>query len=446
MNEKISFRQTVSACDGEDFVAGVLLIPLWILPLSPARPLVSSTVDQLFVSLKQWLLGLLAWAPDWLVDLVSVLINIAGILGVFLTAFALISLVERKTLGRIQNRYGPNRVGLWGILQPVADGVKMLIKEDVVPRNADKVVHFLAPIAMVAPTMIALAVIPYGRNMTAFSLDIGILLFFAIGSATELAVFMAGWGSNNKYSMLGAMRAISQMVSYEIPLLLAAVPVVMAVGSLSPDAIVAAQGFTPDWIWGVIPRWFIFTPWGAAAAILFFISALVEANRTPFDLPEGESELVAGFMTEYSGFKYAIFFMAEYFGMFAIAGLFITLFLGGWQAPISFLEFIPSYLWFFLKLAALSMIFIWIRGTLPRMRVDQVLGFSWKFMLPMAFACILGTAVWHYTRTLAPGSEMWREFAAWGASLVFIGLAYFGISRILSTRKRFATRTYQYAE
>ena len=395
------------------------------------------TVDQLFVTVKHWLLGFLAWAPAWVVDLVSVFINIAGVLGIFLTLFALVSLVERKVLARIQNRYGPNRVGPCGILQPVADGVKMLIKEDIVPHKADKVVHFLAPICMVAPAILVLGIIPYGREMTAFAIDGGILLFFAVGSVVELAVFMAGWGSNNKYSMLGAMRAIAQMVSYELPLLLASVPVIMAVGSLSPDAIVAAQGFNPDWLGGMLPQWFVFTPWGAAAFGLFFISALVESNRTPFDLPEGESELVAGFMTEYSGFKYAIFFMAEYFGMFAISGLAITLFLGGWQAPASFLEFIPSYLWFFMKLAVMTIVFIWIRGTLPRIRVDQVTNFSWKFMVPMSFACILAVAIWHYAD---------RGPAGWLGSLAVVAVASLLMSRVFGTREKFAPRTYRFAE
>ena len=405
-----------------------------------------AALDQLFVNLKQWLLGWLGWAPDWLVTWASAFLDVAGVMGVFLGLFALVSLVERKVLARIQNRLGPNRVGPFGLLQPVADGIKMLIKEDIVPHKADKVVHFLAPIAMVAPAIVALGVIPYGRNMTAVVIDGGILLFFAVGSATELAVFMAGWGSNNKYSMLGAMRAIAQMVSYELPLLLAAVPVVMAVGSLSPDAMVAAQD---GHLWGVVPKWFVLTPWGAVAFLIFLISALVESNRTPFDLPEGESELVAGFMTEYSGFKYAIFFMAEYFGMFAIAGLAVTLFLGGWQPPFAFLGFVPSWLWFFLKLAVLTLVFIWIRGTLPRIRVDQVTNFSWKFMLPMAFSCILAVALWHYTRVSGPdptAPEWWREVAAWLISAVVVAAAYFLMSRVFGTKARFSTRTYRFAE
>src|SRR5438132_5956031 len=275
-------------------------------------------LDQIFVRAKQMLLPLLTGVPDWVIQLASSLINIFALLGVFLTLFALISVLERKILGRMQNRYGPNRVGPFGLFQPVADGIKMLIKEDIVPMRADKIVHFLAPIMMLLPAILALGVIPYGRNMTAFSIDGGILFFFAVGSAAELAVFMAGWGSNNKFSMLGAMRAIAQMISYELPLLIVVLPVVMIVGSLSADSIVAAQ---EGYKWGIVPRWFVLTPWGGAAFILFFAVGLVESNRAPVDVPEGESEIVAGHMTEYSGFKYATFFMAEYFGMFAISGL-----------------------------------------------------------------------------------------------------------------------------
>jgi NADH-quinone oxidoreductase subunit H len=345
------------------------------------------------------------------------------------------SLLERKILARIQNRYGPNRVGPFGLLQPVADGIKMLIKEDIVPARADKIVHFLAPIMVTAPTILALGIIPYGRNMTPFAIDAGILFFFAVGSATELAVFMAGWGSNNKFSMLGAMRAIAQMVSYELPLIVSVLPVVMVVGSLSPDAIVAAQANYS--LGGFVPHWFVVTPWGFAGFGLFFISGLVESNRTPFDVPEGESEIVAGHMTEYSGFKYAIFFLAEYFGMFATSGLAVTLFLGGWHAPFAFLEIIPSWIWFFAKLGTLLFVFIWIRGTLPRMRVDHVMNFAWKFMLPMAFACILAAAVWHYQE---------RRLAGWLWSLGIVALVYFVLTRMLDAQKKFAPRTYRFAE
>jgi NADH-quinone oxidoreductase subunit H len=394
----------------------------------------SISLDQIFIRIKQLLLAPLAGAPDWVMQITSALINIFALLGVFLTLFALISVLERKILGRMQNRYGPNRVGPFGLFQPVADGIKMLTKEDIVPVRADKIVHFLAPVLIAAAAILTLGVIPYGRNMTPFAIDGGILFFFAVGSTNELAVFMAGWGSNNKFSMLGAMRAIAQMVSYELPLIITVLPVVMVVGSLTPDAIVAAQY---GYAFGFVPRWFVFTPWGAAAYILFFVSSLVESNRTPFDVPEGESEIVAGHMTEYSGFKYATFFMAEYLGMFAVSGLAVTLFLGGWQSPIRALEFIPSYVWFFAKLSVLLFMFIWVRGTLPRTRVDQMMSFAWKFMLPMAFTCIIAAAVWHY---------LGHGLTGWFWSLAVIAVVYIALSRLTDTQKKFATRTYRFAE
>lgn len=394
----------------------------------------SDSVDQIFVHAKQWLLSFLGHAPDWLVQVVSSLINIFALLGVFLTLFAAISVLERKILGRMQNRYGPNRVGPFGLLQPVADGIKMLIKEDIVPLRADAVVHFLAPVLIAAAAILALGVIPYGRNMSPFAIDGGILFFFAVGSTTELAVFMAGWGSNNKFSMLGAMRAIAQMFSYELPLIITVLPVVMIAGSLMPDTIVTAQG---GYVLKFLPRWFVFTPWGAAAFVLFFVSGLVESNRTPFDVPEGESEIVAGHMTEYSGFKYATFFMAEYIGMFAVSGLAITLFLGGWHAPFPALEIIPSYLWFFGKLSVLLFVYIWIRGTLPRTRIDQMMNVAWKFMLPMSFACLIAAAVWHYVG---------RGLMGWIWSLGVLAAVYFALSMLLGTGRRFAPRKYRFAE
>src|SRR6202007_892844 len=211
----------------------------------------SKSIDQVFVNAKQWLLSWLAGSPGWAIQVASILINIFMLLAVFLTLFALISVLERKILARMQKRYGPNRVGPFGLFQPIADGIKMLIKEDIVPARADKIVHFLAPIVIVAAAILTLGVITYRRNMTPFTIDGGVLFLFAVGSTTELAVFMAGWGSNNKFSMLGAMRAIAQMISYELPLIIAVIPAVMVVGSLTPDAIVAAQG---AYTYGLIAR------------------------------------------------------------------------------------------------------------------------------------------------------------------------------------------------
>src|SRR5215510_14048169 len=387
-------------------------------------------MDQLFVNLKQWAVNLfpLQWQ-----DLVSALISVAMIIFVFASLFALTTVLERKGLGRIQNRYGPNRVGPYGVLQPVADGLKALTKEDIVPRSADQVVHFLAPLVLVVPVFLALAVVPVGRNMAAIDFDAGVLFFFAVGAATELSVFMAGWSSRNKYSLLGAMRAIAQMISYEIPLILSAVTVIMVVGSLSTVEIVDAQAGFSGWV----PHWFVFTPWGFAGFILFMIAATAESNRSPFDLPEGESEIIAGYYIEYSGFKFALFFLGEYLGLFAISGLGITLFLGGWHAPLPFLEWFPSWGWFFAKLFALVAVFIWIRGTLPRLRMDQLMNFAWKLMLPMALLNLVSAAVWYF---MGPGVDRWI------ASAVLVFGPYVVVARALFHKQHIGKRKYRYAE
>jgi NADH-quinone oxidoreductase subunit H len=364
---------------------------------------------------------------------VSALISVAALIGTFAGLVALTTILERKGLGRIQNRYGPNRVGPFGLLQPLADGLKAMTKEDIVPRAADKVIHFLAPLVLVVPAFLALAVLPVGRNMAAIDMDAGVLFFFAVSASTELAVFMAGWSSRNKYSLLGAMRGIAQMVSYEVPLILSAVSVIMVAESLSLVKIVEAQsGYA-----GVLPHWFVLTPWGAAGFILFMIAATAESNRAPFDLPEGESEIIAGYYVEYSGFKFALFFLGEYIGMFAVCGLAITLFLGGWQAPVPFLTWVPSYIWFFGKLLGLVSLLIWVRGTLPRLRIDQLMNFAWKFMLPMALVNILAAAVWH---VMGPG------IGRWAVCLLIVLGPYVALGRGLFRGKNIGVRTYRYAD
>src|SRR6266478_1945311 len=387
-------------------------------------------MDQIFVTSKHWLVE---FAPAQCQPIISAIISVAGIIGVFASLFAITTVLERKGLGRIQNRYGPNRVGPFGILQPLADGVKALIKEDIVPRTADSVVHFLAPLVLVAPVFLALAVVPMGRNMAAVDFDGGILFFFAVGAATELSVFMAGWSSRNKYSLLGAMRAIAQMISYEVPLILSAVTVIMIVGSLSTTKIVDAQAGFSGWL----PNWFALTPWGLAGFILFMIAAAAESNRSPFDLPEGESEIIAGYYIEYSGFKFALFFLGEYIGLFAVSGLAITLFLGGWRAPLPFLTWIPSYVWFFTKLFGLIALFIWVRGTLPRLRMDQLMNFAWKFMLPMALVNLLAAGLWRF---LEPGVARWLI-----CSLIVLG-PYVMLGRALLQGQQIGKRIYRYAE
>ena len=382
----------------------------------------------------------LAALPGAARTLASVLLSIIPILLTFPLLFAITTWLERKGLGRIQNRRGPNRVGPYGLFQPIADGLKMITKEDIVPRNADQLVHFLAPVALVIPTFLAYAVLPFGRNLVPMNLDAGILFFFAVGASTELSVFMAGWSSRNKYSLLGAMRAIAQMISYEIPLIISSVTVIMITGSLSLVDIVAHQdGFVA----GILPHWNVFTPWGFAGFIIFLIASLAESNRSPFDLPEAESEIIAGHLTEYSGFKYALFFLAEYLGMFAVSGLAVTLFLGGWGAPLPFLGWMPTYVWFMAKLMFIVFLFIWIRGTLPRLRVDQLLNFAWKFMLPMSLLNLVVAAVWHFT-------SVWNFTGAlaarWLLCAAMIAIPYVWLGRALTGDKKTTLRTYRFAD
>jgi NADH-quinone oxidoreductase subunit H len=394
-----------------------------------------AAADQIFVTLKHWTL---LHTPAPLHVLVSILLNVVPIIIVFPTLFALTVLLERKGLGRMQNRYGPNRVGPFGILQPIADAVKSLTKEDIVPRAADHIVHYLAPLVLVGAAFLAYAVLPIGRNMVAVNLDAGVLFFFAIGSATELAVFMAGWSSRNKYSLLGAMRAIAQMISYEIPLILSSVAVIMTAGTLSTTQIVEQQAQTT----GTLAHWYVFTPWGLAGFILFMIAATAETNRSPFDLPEGESEIIAGYFIEYSGFKFALFFLAEYLEMFAVSGLGITLFLGGWSSPFSFFAWIPSWAWFFGKVIAFILVFIWVRGTLPRLRMDQLMNFAWKFMLPMTLVVVLSAGIWRFLPATAAVSAVVR----WLLCALVIVVPYIALARALEQGKRIEKRTYRYAE
>jgi NADH-quinone oxidoreductase subunit H len=244
---------------------------------------------------------------------------------------------------------------------------------------------------------------------------------------------MAGWSSRNKYSLFGAMRAIAQMISYEIPFILSTVSVVMIVGSLSPTRIAEAQQTYNGWL----PDWFIFTPWGFAAFLVFITAATAESNRSPFDLPEGESEIIAGYFIEYSGFKFAIFFMAEYFGMFAAGGMAATLFLGGYAAPVEWLNGIPSWVWFFAKTMGFIFFLIWIRGTVPRLRQDQLMNFAWKFMLPMALTTILAAAFWHF---LPPG------FTRWLVTGSLVIAPYLLLGRGLFAGRNLGKRTYRYAD
>ncbi|MBI4027076.1 MAG: NADH-quinone oxidoreductase subunit H [Verrucomicrobia bacterium] len=411
-------------------------------------------IDQFFVKIGRRILEQTQGWDPWAAAAVSLILTIVPILLVFPTIFALTTWAERKLLGRIQNRMGPNRVGPVGLFQPVADGIKTLTKEDIVPARADHFVHTLAPILTVIAAFLALTVLPMGRNMIPADLHIGVLFFFAVGSISEVAIFLAGWSSRNKYSLLGGMRAIAQMVSYEIPFVLSALTAVMIVGSLSTVKIVEAQ--TLGWVvedpvvftgfgerlWWFLERvwyhfgnhvlgWHVFQPWGFFGFMIFFIAALAELNRSPFDIPEAESEIVAGHHTEYSGFKFALFFMAEYISMMAICGLGVTLFLGGWNGP----KILPSWGWFFLKIFVLMFVMIWVRGTFPRVRVDQLMGFAWKLLLPMSLLNIFAAGAWHHI----PSRPL-----AWALTAVFLGSAYQILSVFVAGRN-IQKRMYRYA-
>nr|WP_174496698.1 NADH-quinone oxidoreductase subunit NuoH [Salirhabdus euzebyi] len=290
-------------------------------------------------------------------------------------------LAERKVIGYIQLRYGPNRVGgRFGLLQTVADVLKLLIKEDTRPKLADKPLYILAPIIAFVPSFAILVAIPITETLTFANMGVGLLYVIAVSGLSTIGMVTAGWASNNKYALMGGMRAVAQMISYEVPLIMSAVGVVLFAGSLNLTVIVEQQQFVP---------YILLQPIGF---IVFFIAATAELNRTPFDLPEAESELIAGYHVEYSGFRWAMFMLSEYVYLFAMSALITVLFLGGWN-PIIGLGFIPDVVWFALKFSIVVFVFMWIRATLPRLRADQLMEFGWKVLLPVAMFNIFFSAV-----------------------------------------------------
>lgn len=291
---------------------------------------------------------------------------------------------ERKVIGWMQFRIGPNRVGPLGLLQSVADVTKLLIKEDTIPNQADKTLFKLAPVIVYVPAFSVLATFPFTETLYLADLNIGLLYYIAISGISTLGIVVGGWASNNKYSLLGGMRSAAQMISYEVPLVTSVVGVVLLTGSLNLHTIVTNQGDN-IWEWNLFPQLIGF--------IVFMIAAISELNRTPFDLPEAESELVAGYHVEYSGFRFAFFMLAEYVYVFAIASLATVLFLGGWYPPFAFLDFIPGIVWFLLKFTSIVFFLFWIRATLPRIRVDQLMGLGWRVLLPLALFNIFLTAI-----------------------------------------------------
>ena len=331
--------------------------------------------------------------PADLVYAAFIVLVAIGVLSVFVAPLAgVTSWLERRVWGRIQSRVGPNRVGPQGILQWLADGIKNLLKEDIIPAAADKRLFTLAPYIVFVGFLATFVVIPFGSWLIVADLNIGILYILAVTSLVVIGILMAGWSSNNKWSLLGGMRAAAQIVSYEIPAGLAVLTIIFAAGTLSMQGIINAQGWRP---W----EWFLFyNPFTFAAFFLFFTAALAEGNRTPFDIPEAESELVAGYVTEYSGMRFLFFFFAEWGNLYVIGAVVATLFMGGWQIPPitenPILRGILEFTVFFLKAYLWVFVAMWIRGTLPRVRVDQLMSLCWKYMVPLAFVCLIGTAGW----------------------------------------------------
>jgi len=314
----------------------------------------------------------------------------AAVIVLFFILFVVLYLVYglRRIMGWIQTRIGPNRVGPYGLAQTIADAVKLLTKEDIIPAMADKWPFIAAPVIVFVPAYLVYVVIPFGKGngWVAQDLSIGVLYIAAVLSIPIIGIVTAGWASNNKWSLLGAFRAAAQIVSYEVPLVLAMIPPVMLAGSLSLQQIIQAQ--SGNWL-GIFPRWFIATQ--IVGFLIYMAAALAESNLTPFDIMEAESELVAGYNTEYSGMKFALFFLAEFAGMFTVSAVAATLFFGGWLPIHPALSFIPPVIWFFAKTGVIVFILMWIRSTLPRVRVDQLMSLGWKVLIPIALLNIAWT-------------------------------------------------------
>jgi len=304
-------------------------------------------------------------------DVARIVVGLVGILVLVQINALFLVWLERKVAGHIQLRIGPKEVGPFGILQTLVDGVKLVGKELITPRHVDRKLYSLAPIVIFLPVLVSFVVIPFSKNLQVRDLNVGLLLIFAFSAFNVLAILMGGWAANNKYSLLGAVRAVAQNVAYEIPLLLSVLSVLLWTNSLEMSTIVKVQAK----VWNVF--------WMPLAALIYLICATAETNRAPFDIPEAESELVAGFHTEYSGMRFALFFLAEYSNMFIVAAVATTIFFGGWQSPplLNFLP-VPGWIWFLLKTYIIIFCVMWVRWTFPRLRFDQLMNFSWKIMIP----------------------------------------------------------------
>ncbi|MEX1018539.1 MAG: NADH-quinone oxidoreductase subunit NuoH [Litorilinea sp.] len=321
---------------------------------------------------------------DWLNTLVFPVIRSVVLIVILLTCFAYLTWVERKLLARFQVRIGPNRAGPYGLLQPAADAVKAVFKEEIIPKHVDKWIYLLGPALALIPALVIWAVIPVTNNVPAIAdVNIGFLWILAVAGVESYGIILAGWGSNNNYSLLGALRSSAQMISYELPLGIFLVSILLLAGSFSLVELVSAQRLWWEWLW----LWLMFP--------LFFICILAETNRSPFDLPETENELIAGFQTEYGGIKFSLFMMAEYINMITTSTIMATLFFGGWRLPFGILEDVAILGPFVLaaKVLVLLFVFIWVRASIGRPRYDQLMGFAWKFLLPVSLGYMIITAL-----------------------------------------------------
>ncbi len=323
----------------------------------------------------RWLSGFL---PAWAVTLINDILVAVILLVLGLNVVLFVIWFERKVIARMQDRLGPNRAGPAGLLQTIADAMKLLIKEDITPLEADRWTYNLAPVLSVFAAIMLLAVLPFGPGLIGEDLNVGVLYVVALGSVGTMAVLMAGWGSNNKYALLGGFRVVAQLMSYEIPMILSILSAVLLAGTLSTQGIVEAQAGG---------RWFIFLM--PAAFLIFLVSAVAETGRSPFDLIEAESELVAGFHIEYSGMKFAWFFLAEFMNTFTLSAIATTLFLGGWRGPFVGQAPILGVLYFALKVGVVYTLFTWFRGTFPRVRIDQLMALAWKVLVPASLVNLL---------------------------------------------------------
>ena len=373
-----------------------------------------TSANSFYRNLYSWFDGFLPESLDWLAYFLAGFTIVFTIVNVLMVSVALYTWFERRALARFQVRLGPNRWGPFGILQPIADLIKFLTKEDLVPSAADRWVFNLAPIVMFVPVALVLAVIPFGKDSYLANLNIGILFIIAVTSVSTLGIFMAGWASGNKYAMFGAMRGVAQLISYEVPMVLSIVGVLLLVGSLSMVNIVEGQ---------TIP-FFIVQPLGF---LIFLIAASAEINRSPFDIVEAESEIIAGFHIEYSGMKFGMIQAAEFAAPIVTGAIMATLFLQGWRGPV-----LPSHLWFFIKTFIIVFLLLWVRATFPRLRVDQIMGLAWKGVFPLALINLFVTAIEVQVWPDPTTGQLWIMAAInWGVMVVSIVV----FANILGQRK-----------